>query len=282
MFTLSDGRRIPVLDNHAHIGPGPLITRTTNIASGVLDGENMVRLMDEAGVDMACCFATANPHTDYSEITWQIVEWARDHPERIIPYARIHPHYGPEHNKRLIREYAAAGVRGLKFHSFLDGAFPNNDKRLVHPLMEVAEEEQLLVIFHCGESWSATPALVCDLAMDFPAIHFIIGHMGLYGFHTEALAFARRVENTYLDTTELYPSWWISEAVRAVGPERVLWGSDIPFNPFGEELDKLTKWSTTPEEAFPAILGGNLARLLGIEERYEELRAAGTAGVAER
>jgi predicted TIM-barrel fold metal-dependent hydrolase len=106
--------------------------------------------------------------------------------------------------------------------------------------------------------------------------------MGLYGFHTEALAFAKRVPNTYLDTTEFYPSWWISEAVRTVGAERVLWGSDIPFNPFGEELDKLTKWSTTPEEAFPAVLGGNLARLLRIEDEYERLLAEGNAAVVER
>src|SRR5437016_4870177 len=128
MFTLSDGRRVPVLDNHAHIGSGPLITRTTNIASGVLDGDNMVRLMDESGVDMVCCFATANPHTDYSEVNRQIIGWAQQYPDRLIPYARIHPHFGPDHNKRLIREYVKEGVRGLKFHSFLDGAFPNNDK----------------------------------------------------------------------------------------------------------------------------------------------------------
>jgi predicted TIM-barrel fold metal-dependent hydrolase len=280
MYTLSDGTGVPVFDNHTHIGPGPLIARTTNIASGVLDGENMVRLMDAAGIDMACCFATANPHTDYSVINWQVVEWARQYPDRIIPYARLHPHFGAAHNRALLREYAQAGVRGLKLHSLLDGAFPNNDKRLIHPLMEVAEEERLLVIFHCGETWSATPALVVDLAMDFPNVNFVIGHMGLYGFHTEALAFAPRVPNVYLDTTELYPSWWVSEAVRVVGSKRVLYGSDAPYNPFGEELEKVTKWSTTPEDSLADILGGNLARLLRMEEVYSQLAKAGATPVS--
>ena len=265
IFTLRDGLRVRVLDNHAHVGYSHSVILNAGIPSGFFGADELIVRMDAAGIDMACCFPTANPHTDYSDPNEQIVQWSRKYPDRIIPYARVNPHFGADHNCQAIERFAAAGVRGLKLHPFLEGAFAINDRRLIHPLMEVAGAHKLLVLFHCGESWAATPGLLADLAMDFPKVNFVCGHMGLIGFHTEAVAFARRLENFYLDTAELYPSFWVAEAVRRCGKERVLWGSDIPYNPYGEELDKVVRWAGVPEDALPAVLGGNLARLLHLD-----------------
>lgn len=265
MITLPNGKQTFVFDVHAHVGTSQLVAKTSNVTSGVFGPDLAVEFMDTAGVDMACFFPTSNPISDYSKASMTLAEAARSHPDRIVAFGRINPNYGPEHNKALINDLADAGVRGLKFHPLLDGAYPINDKRLVKPLMETIAERGLAVISHCGEVWTATPALVADLAFDFPTINFIVGHMGLYGFHHEAFAFGHRVDNLYLDTTEFYPAWWISEAVRAVGAEKVLWGSDIPYLPYGQEMDKITKWSGVDVDDMPAILGGNLARILGVE-----------------
>lgn len=264
MIELPDGSEAFVIDGHAHVGPSRLVAKTTNLSSGIFEVDDAIEYMDSAGVDMACCFPTSNPISDYADASFAIAEAARRHPSRVIPYGRINPNFGPEHNNALIRDLADAGVRGLKFHPLLDGAYPINDRVLVKPLMEVIAERELVVLSHCGEVWTATPALMADLALDFPSISFIVGHSGHYGFHMEALAFGNRIPNLYLDTTEFYPAWWISEAVRVVGAQKVVWGSDIPYLPYGQELDKITRWSTTPVEAMGPVLGLNMARLLGI------------------
>ena len=55
-------------------------------------------------------------------------------------------------------------------------------------------------------------------------------------------------------------------AVLKVGYEKVLYGSDHPYNPFQMEIDKLVKYAVqytgwTAKE-LKMILGGNLKRLL--------------------
>lgn len=264
MITLPNGEQVFVADVHAHVGSSQLVAKTSDITSGHFGPAAAVEFMDAAGVDMACFFPTSNPTSDYSEASMTLAEAAREFPDRVIPFGRINPNYGVAHNKALINDLADAGVRGLKFHPLLDGAYPINDRKLVKPLMETIAERELAVISHCGEVWTATPALVADLAMDFPTINFIVGHMGLYGFHHEAFAFGHRLDNLYLDTTEFFPAWWIAEAVRIVGAHKIVWGSDIPYLPYGQELDKITKWSGVAVEDMPAILGGNLARILNL------------------
>lgn len=275
MITLPNGTQTFAFDVHAHVGSSQLVAKTSDVKSGVFGPDLAVEFMDDAGVDMACFFPTSNPTSDYSKASMALAEAARSYPDRIVAFGRINPNYGPEHNKALINDLADAGVRGLKFHPLLDGAYPINDHRLVRPLMETIAERELAVISHCGEVWTATPALVADLAFDFPTINFIVGHMGLYGFHHEAFAFGRRLDNLYLDTTEFYPAWWISEAVRIVGAHKVLWGSDIPYLPYGQELDKITKWSGMNVEDMPAVLGGNLARILGVDVPAAATQTAG-------
>lgn len=250
-----------LLDCHAHIGKSNLLTRTTDVKSGVFTCDEAVKFMDAAGVTALCGFPTSNPHKDYKEENEHIIAGAKKYPDRIIPFARINPHYS-ETSVSDVTRYVSMGIRGIKFHPFLDGAYPANDKRLVHPIIHEAAKHNLLVIFHCGDAWNATPSLVADLAMDFPEVTFIVGHMGMYGFHMEALAFAKRVKNLYLDATELVPPYWVKAAVEAVGKERVLFGSDIPYIPYGHEIDKIMKWAGLDEASIEAILGLNLARLL--------------------
>jgi predicted TIM-barrel fold metal-dependent hydrolase len=269
-----------VIDVHAHVGESQLVAKTTDLATGVFGPDAALEYMDKSGVDMACFFPTSNPISDYSKASMALCEASRENPDRVIAFGRINPNYGVEHNKALIRDLSQAGARGLKFHPLLDGAYPINDRKLVRPLMETIAECELAVISHCGEVWTATPALLADLAMDFPTIPFIAGHMGLYGFHHEAFAFGRRLDNLYLDTTEFYPAWWISEAARIVGPEKILWGSDIPYLPYGQEQDKITKWAGLEPAQMRLIFGQNLARILNLSIAGLEPQTSADAAVS--
>ena len=55
--------------------------------------------------------------------------------------------------------------------------------------------------------------------------------------------------------------------VRAVGPERIIYGSDHPTLPFGFELGKVVKYAGLNSDQIDLILGKNLTRLLRFEPK---------------
>ena len=74
-----------------------------------------------------------------------------------------------------------------------------------------------------------------------PEATIVFGHMGAYFHGQDALAVAERCENVVLETSGCpYPEL-IGEAVRRVGAERVIFGSDGPGCPPAIELDKVRR-----------------------------------------
>lgn len=258
------GRRYFVLDAHTHMGEGEMLKRF-GLPSSYWEDE-MIAAMDAAGVDAVVTFPLGAPGTDNSFMNHGVLKAQSRYPNRIIAYARIIPAMGEKAVEDLKR-YIALGARGVKFHPFRDGAYVVNDRSIMAPLFHVIAEAGLPVLFHTGEAWNCTPALVADLARDFPSVPIIIAHMGMYGYHAEALAVAERYENLYLETSALWPPAIVRAAVSKIGKERVLFGSDHPTCPFGYEIDKVLKYADLTEDETAHVLGLNMARLLGIRLR---------------
>jgi predicted TIM-barrel fold metal-dependent hydrolase len=260
MLIDKQGNTYFVFDDHTHMGSRPNL----QLGSRGLDADRMVASMDENGVDMVVAFPMANPHTDYREQNEQMLSFNKQYPDRIIPFARIQPFF-KEKAVADIHEFASRGARGLKFHPFMDGgANPVNNPELMFPLMEAAGEEKLTVLIHSGEVWNSAPALIGDLAENFPNVQFIIGHSGLWEFYRQSIIVARRSPNVFLDVAEITPPNVVQTLVREVGAERVLYGSDHPFIPFGFEIGKVAKYAGLTPDEIRQVLGENLARLLGI------------------
>jgi predicted TIM-barrel fold metal-dependent hydrolase len=229
--------------------------------------DELLANMDANGVDMVVAFPKANPHTDYRVENERITGWMKDYPTRIVAFARINPYFGAK-AVADIREYAAMGMRGLKIHPIRDFSGNRvNDPELMFPIIEAAQAANLLVLVHSGEWWNCSPSLIADLARNFPKTNFVMAHSAGFGGHQEAIAVARHQDNLYVDTASNgYPDI-TSNVVRALGPERVLYGSDHPTLPFGFELGKIVKYANLNSEELDLILGRNLARLLKIEPK---------------
>jgi predicted TIM-barrel fold metal-dependent hydrolase len=262
MITDKTGRAHFVIDQHVHVGTRP--ARSTTASSSYLSDELLTN-MDANGVDMVVAFPKANPHTDYRVENERIIAWMRQHPTRIVAFARINPYFGAK-AVADIREYAAMGVRGIKIHPLRDFSGNRvNDPELMFPLIEAVQEANLLVLVHSGNSWNCAPALIADLARNFPKTNFVMAHSAGFEGHQEAIAVARHQDNLYVDTASNgYPDI-TTNVVRALGPERVIYGSDHPTLPFGFELGKIVKYANLNSDQLDLILGRNLARLLGIE-----------------
>lgn len=134
------------------------------------------------------------------------------------------------------------------------------------PLVERAAELKAFVYQHTwfnltgnlpGES---TPTDLADLASRHPQAALICGHTG--GDWELAVRTIRPHRNVFADLAGSDPAAGFTEmAVRELGAERVLYGSDVPGRSFASQVAKVLG-ADIPDSARELILSGNLKRLL--------------------
>jgi len=94
----------------------------------------------------------------------------------------------------------------------------------------------------------------------FSGVTLIIPHLGLLGgYPLDFLKAFKNNRDIYFDTA-LGSKDMIFEFVRTIGPERVLFGSDVPFGTMKSELSKVTGLSLGHSDK-ELILSGNAIRL---------------------
>ena len=262
------GESIEVWDAHAHMGRREqlAIHQVPKIMAWMPD--EMIRRMDESGVDVVTPFAIgAGNKTDYAETNRLIAQAAKDYPGRMIGYMRLNPNYGVEHNRQLIEEGVSLGLKGIKYHPLIEH-FEADDRALVYPLMELAEHYKLVVLFHCGMGDAASPDRIAQVARDFPRVNVIAGHSGLIEGLRRVVEHAKQLPNLYMDSSGVGWIPYFCESIAWAGPDRVLYGSDTPFNHMKMELDKIVVYANAhlqlSVDDLRLVLGGNLKRLLGM------------------
>lgn len=201
-----------ILDPHMHVGDFPLF----NVS---LQGDAIGTYMQRNNIDTGIVF-----HQDNQMVRESIAQqpnvfglyWANPKQEGALEEAR---------------EYLQLPqFRGIKLHPLLDGYHPNEP--FVWPFIELLIEHDLPVLIHCGTPIFTLPWSIEELVREFPEGKFVLGHMG----HTNivyidgAIDVASRNSNVWLETSGMPMSSKIAEAVRRVGRDRVMYGSDAPFH----------------------------------------------------
>ncbi len=145
-----------------------------------------------------------------------------------------------------LRTYLRNGyVRGLKLYPGYEPFYPS-DKKL-RPVYELAEEFDVPVMIHCGDTFSpsgrlkyAHPLHVDDAAVDFPRVKFVICHLGNPWFD-DTMEVIYKNNNVYTDISglvlgdfsERYERYMCKkfEGFLLVGvePSKVLYGTDWPI-----------------------------------------------------
>ena len=191
--------------------------------------------------------------------------------------------------ERAVTEF---GFRGVALFPALFGfSIASED---AYEVLGVANWHALNVFVHCGalkvgfrtrlglpcpfDLTLANPLLLQRPAADFLKARFIVPHLGS-GFFRELLMLADARPNVYADTSGL-PGWAkyldgapepaavLRQAVRVLGADRLLFGTDSTFFPrgwrrdvFDEQLRVFQEAGLSSEEV-AKVLGGNLERLL--------------------
>lgn len=239
----------------------------------MLSEEEMLRQMDEAGIDRTILFALYCPLLQASN------EFVRDacarHPDRFWGYASVDPHDGraPEVLENAVTSY---GLKGLKLHPPLQRFYPN-DKKL-WPLYEKARDLDIPVVLHVGATPfghlvrldQAYPVLIDDIAIAFPDLKIVLPHLGTL-WHNESFMLVEKHPNLYVDTSA-YP-YELAELldeniIKRVGVHKWLFGTDFPM-PYEERMHRMADFveaiDSLPvsEEIKSAIYSENVLRLLG-------------------
>lgn len=238
-----------VIDCHCHLGVGHDYEQTA---------ESLLADMDRCGVDQ-CVICPVDRYIAVNNRTGNefVLAAAAAHPDRFIPFATVNPWYGHDACEELHRALEA-GARGVKFHPALQGFLLCDE--LIDPLLEIVQPRRVPVYMHTGTPAYAQPTQLTELALRFPTIDFVMGHMGSTDFWLDAVPAALVSANIYVDTSWSLPQK-IERALAALGSERVLFGTDTPLSLLELELTCVAQASMTDDER-RNVLGGNVQRLL--------------------
>ncbi len=244
-----------IIDSHVHLKHG-------DVARTEYSPEQIVAVMDEAGIDRSVVFAMSTTTRRSIEMAIEAVE---RFPRRLIPYAYALPSYERVVLDELAEAIEGLGFRGIKIHVGECRLHPY----IIDPVFALAGELGV----PCLVDFGGDLATAGRLARDFPRTKLIIAHFGRYLCTDAALveqfiALAELHENVWLDASGVVLGWAIAEAVRRIDAERVLFGTDGPH-----PQPDLATFARTPlrqierldlgDDVTAMVRGGSIARLRG-------------------
>lgn len=239
-----------VVDGHCHLGIGHEYRQTE---------DELFREMDKYAIDRAVlvpvdrCIAVDNHEGNDT-----VLDAVRRHPERLYCFATANPWYG-QRAVDEIKRALDAGARGIYIHSALQGFLLCDE--LVYPLVKLAEARNVPMYFHTGTPAFAQPSQLSELAMRFPDVQFIMGHMGSTDFKLEAVNAAAVSQNITLDCSWIMPDL-VQRAVATVGADRVMFSSDSPLSTVRIEMGARRATVLTDAER-DWVMGGTILKLIG-------------------
>jgi predicted TIM-barrel fold metal-dependent hydrolase len=222
---------------------------------GKWTAERLARLETEAGIDKVVLMPSPTLRPDNKAVRAAAAEFPM-----FLPCACVNPMLGQEAMDELERTVGEWGFVGLKLMPPRHGYRIVDD--LVYPFLEKATELQIPVSIHSGQEY-CHPADIGFMSLEFPTIPLIMDHMGYRYFVRQAILAAKHAPNLYLATTAVAEPGFIRQAVVALGPERVLFGSNGPTMPPDLQLEVIRRAGLEPD-AQAMVVGGNAARLYGL------------------
>ena len=255
------------------------------VQQGWADCDRLLRDMDAAGVERAVLLGWYWQR--HETCIWQNRYYAacvRAHPDRISAFATVQAAAGIDASIEEMTRARDDGLIGLgELNPWSGGRSPLSDAWLA--VFAQAVEMRWPVNLHVTDPASrmfpgrvATPLEdVVALAERFPGLRLILAHWGGGLIFHELNAHARKaLLHVVYDTAAtplLYDPAIYAAGVRAVGAERVLFGSDYPLMVFPKEQREpdLVRVLAQVREAglddatLTAVLGGSARRVLGVE-----------------
>lgn len=242
-----------IVDCHVHIGTSVLFHMSA-------DEDFLVRQADAAGFDKLMVTELDALFYDMREGNDALAKRIARHPDRLIGYVSVPtPRLGTRAVEEVRRCYEQYGFRGLKIYSHPEASIAEPGS---YPLLAAAAEFNMPILAH------TTPDECDHLMTHVPEARLLMAHMGGHpyalGDWHRAVAVAKKHKNLLLDTaSSQIDNGMIEWAVAELGPEKILFGTDLPLLDPHTQKAKVTG-ADIDDRAKARILGGNLAELLDL------------------
>lgn len=241
-----------VIDAHSHLDENPIFPFLDTSL------ETLVARMDRLGIATVCVSSLVAIYGKARLGNDRIITAMRRYHGRFFGYMCVDPGY-PERIVPEMERCLAAGVRGVKIHSYATRPLLAYDSPNLTPLYEFTNAHGLPLLVH-----SFTSEELQQLQPQFaryPRVNFILGHTGACGL-SPYMRLAREYANVYMETClSLSPRGLIETIVAEGLGDKVLWGSDEVFMDASQQLGRVL-FARVAESDKRAILGGNAARVL--------------------
>jgi uncharacterized protein len=248
-----------IWDLHCHLANVPGDTPHERMAS-------LLRYADRLEIDRLVIFMgypwSIDPSPDdLRRENDQVLEALEHWHDRAYGFVYLNPKHTEASLNELERCVAQGPMVGVKLW-----VAQTCDAELLDPLISRASELNALIYQHTwlksegnlpGES---TPMQLAELALRHPKAQFICGHSG--GDWERGFRAIRSLKNISAGLGGFDPTAGVTEmAVRTLGAERIVFGSDAGGRSFSSQLAKV-RGAEIPADAQRLILGENLRRLL--------------------
>ena len=276
-----------IIDFHTHTFPDKIaaaaVAKLEQTAHAISHSDGtrggLLQSMRAAGIDHAVVLPVATNPLKCASMN--DTSHALDGQDGLTYFAAIHPD-APNWQEELAR-VKSLGFRGVKIHPVYQGV-AINDPRFIR-ILERCGELGLIVVMHSGADIGfpgvekCSPAMLRDALKQSGPVTLVAAHMGGWRNWQEVPEYLLDT-GIYLDTAftlgsispidDHYAPEELSmlndvqfcELVRIFGANRILFGTDSPWDDMKESVERIRALPLTEAEK-AAIFSGNALRLLG-------------------
>ncbi|WP_422445637.1 amidohydrolase family protein [Thermoanaerobacterium sp. DL9XJH110] len=242
-----------IFDFHVHLG--------TTSRGKKFSVDDLIAAMNYFGIQKAGLSVLAG--VSMKEQNDAVAEAMGKYPDRIVGYGYINPR-DPQAIEEVHRCLKDLKMKGIKFHSWKHGYYPDNCLQL-HDVIDAIEPYKVPILTHTGTASLSLPQQWAAVAEKHPNATFVFAHIGYYDFGYGCVECAKRLPNVYVETSGQHEIPVLEKALQDLGPERIIFGSDWPYKYIGSEMEKFKCLNLT-EDKRRAIFYENARKLWRLEE----------------
>lgn len=245
------GLRGPKIDVHGHIGPWPF--PMTDCWA-----EDLEKLMRKCGIERAIISSTEAIVNDFIEGN-AVLARELEKSNMLLGYITVNPHRLEQSVQEMDKYLKSPRFVGVKLHPGYAGI--SIDSEAVRRLAAEVAKRNVPFLIH---TWGyGEPSKILKLAEEYREMPIIMGHGGAVAWR-EAIEVLDKTRNVY---TELCTSQChrnkVRETIRAVGYDRILFGTDLGLFDPAHVLGTYEEAELNAEEE-AAVMRNNAARLFGL------------------
>ncbi len=230
--------------------------------------DDLVALMDGAGIDRAACMSLRGMFLDYRDGNEETLAAARSHPDRLVPMATLAPFPpDPEGPAAALQKVLDGGARGVRltplFHSYrLDSGF-------VDAVCVAAAERTVPIIVPTRPmmNWrfQTVPVdAIGDMVQRHPTTRFVVSGANYLVEFQAVVRLMERCANAVCEISCFQAFGAVRQLVDLVGAERVLFGTGAVLNYPACNVAKLDHAGLDETER-AAVAYENARRLFGLD-----------------